>query len=214
MRAVLNSQMAADPFPLHHRTEVLLAIDPDRLFAYLDDPRSVARHMEKPSLRTAGASMRIETDERQGQSIGSWIRLTGTVLGMSLSVEEVVTRRNPPHEKVWETIGEPRFLVIGAYRMGFEISRLGRARGSWSSSTTDCRAADSPDAWGECWGAPTPHGARGARPTTPKPASGHSMRTPAADERRRAHTSAILPVTGTQGLACLAICRYAAAMAS
>lgn len=124
MRAVLNSQMAADPFPLHHRTEVLLAIDPDRLFAYLDDPRSVARHMEKPSLRTAGASMRIETDERQGQSIGSWIRLTGTVLGMSLSVEEVVTRRNPPHEKVWETIGEPRFLVIGAYRMGFEISRL------------------------------------------------------------------------------------------
>lgn len=124
MRAVLNPQMAADPFPLHHRTEVLLAIDPDRLFAYLDDPRSVARHMERPSLRTAGASMRIETDDGRGQSIGSRIRLTGTVLGMSLSVDEAVTRRNPPHEKVWGTTGEPRLLVIGGYRMGFEISRL------------------------------------------------------------------------------------------
>jgi hypothetical protein len=116
--------MDADPFPLHHQTEALLATDASRLFAFLDDPRNVARHMEKPSLRTAGASMRIETDERRGQAIGSRIRLTGSVLGMSLSVEEVVTRRDPPCEKVWETIDEPRLLVIGAYRMGFEISQL------------------------------------------------------------------------------------------
>lgn len=116
--------MAADPFPLRHQTEVLLATDAGRLFAHLDDPRRLARHMERPSLMTAGASMRIETDEHLGQAVGSLIRMTGRVLGMHLSVAETVTRRNPPHEKVWETIGEPRLLVMGAYRMGFSISQL------------------------------------------------------------------------------------------
>jgi hypothetical protein len=30
--------------------------------------------------------------------------------------------REPPARKVWETVGEPRLLVIGAYRMGFDLS--------------------------------------------------------------------------------------------
>lgn len=118
--------MTADPFPLHHKTEVLLAVDAVRLFAHLDDPRRLASHMERPSLMTAGASMQIETDERQGKAVGSQIHLRGSVLGIRLSVDEAVTRRDPPYEKVWETIGEPRLLVMGAYRMRFAISPLER----------------------------------------------------------------------------------------
>jgi hypothetical protein len=121
---VTGAPMRAGPFPLHHQAEVLLALDAARLFAHLDDPRRLASHMERPSLMTAGASMQILTDERQGQAVGSLIRMTGSVLGMHLSVVEAVTRRDPPREKVWETIGEPRLLVIGAYRMGFAISPL------------------------------------------------------------------------------------------
>jgi len=33
----------------------------------------------------------------------------------------------PPRRKVWKTRGRPNLLVVGAYRMGFEISALGRA---------------------------------------------------------------------------------------
>ena len=118
--------MAAEPFPLHHRTEVLLAaVDAARLFAHLDDHRRLASHMEKPSLMTAGASMHIDTDERHGQAVGSVIRMSGRLLGLRLEIEETVTRRNPPREKVWETIGAPRLLVIGAYRMGFTIEPAG-----------------------------------------------------------------------------------------
>lgn len=118
--------MTVDPFPLHHQTEVLVAVDAAPLFAHLDDHRRLASHMERPSLMTAGASMRIDTDERRGQAVGSVIRMTGGVLGLRLAIDEVVTRRDPPHEKAWETIGEPRLLVIGAYRMGFAISPLER----------------------------------------------------------------------------------------
>ncbi len=106
--------MVADLFPLHHRSEALLAVDAAPLFAHLDDHRRLASHMERPSLMTAGAWVRLDTDERHGQAVGSVIRMTGRVLGLRLSVEESVTRRDPPREKVWATIGEPRLLVIGA----------------------------------------------------------------------------------------------------
>jgi hypothetical protein len=57
--------------------------------------------------------------------VGSRIRLSGRVLGVELSVEEVVVERNPPHRKVWETTGTPKLLVFGHYRMGFELSPQG-----------------------------------------------------------------------------------------
>jgi len=113
--------MASDGYPLHHRSTVLLAVDAAQLFAHLNDHRRLSSHMEKPSLMTAGASMRIATDERNGQAVGSVIRMTGQVLGLCLSLEEVVTKYEPPHEKMWETRGEPRLLVIGDYQMGFAI---------------------------------------------------------------------------------------------
>src|SRR6185503_6430544 len=66
-----------------------------------------------------------EFDEGRGQRLGSRIRLAGRVFGIELSVEEVVTERDPPLRKVWETIGTPRLLVIGHYRMGFELVAQG-----------------------------------------------------------------------------------------
>ncbi len=69
--------------------------------------------------------MKIELDDGRGQRIGSRIRLAGSVLGIHLSVEEVVTERSSPHRKVWETTGSPRLLVIGRYQMGFEITSQG-----------------------------------------------------------------------------------------
>jgi len=112
----------ADPYPLHHRSEVDVDASANELFAHLDDHRRLASHMEKPSLMMAGATMRVAADALRGQAVGSLIRVSGRVLGMDLAVEEVVTERSEPWRKTWETRGEPRLLVIGAYRMGFTIA--------------------------------------------------------------------------------------------
>ena len=71
--------------------------------------------------------MDIEVDERHGQQVGSRIRVAGSALGISLAVDETVIERDPPRRKVWETTGVPRLLVIGPYRMGFEITPTGDA---------------------------------------------------------------------------------------
>lgn len=73
----------------------------------------------------AGSRMEIELDAFEGRAVGSRIRLSGRVLGLPLSVEEVVTDHTPPLRKVWETTGTPHLLVIGHYRMGYEITPQG-----------------------------------------------------------------------------------------
>ena len=70
--------------------------------------------------------MKVELDEGRGQRVGSRIRLAGRVFGVELSVEELVTERKPPRRKVWETTGSPKLLVIGHYRMGFDLSPRGK----------------------------------------------------------------------------------------
>ena len=120
-----GADVTADRYPFHHRSEVVVAADVPRLFALLDDHRRLAAHMEKPSMLMAGATMHVETDALKGQAVGSLIRITGRVCGINLAVEEVVTERLAPWHKTWETRGEPRLLVIGAYRMGFTISPRG-----------------------------------------------------------------------------------------
>ena len=51
-----------------------------------------------------------------------------------LSLEEVVTEHTPPTRKVWMTVGTPRLLVIGPYRMGFVLVP---ARGGANSGGSD-----------------------------------------------------------------------------
>lgn len=77
--------------------------------------------MSQGSWIMGGGSMETETDDGKGQAVGSHIRLIGKAFGIKLFLDEVVTLREPPHRKVWETVGTPKLLVIGSYRMGLDI---------------------------------------------------------------------------------------------
>ena len=81
--------------------------------------------MEQPSWRTGWSSMRYSMDRGLGRVLGSRVTLAGRVLGATLHLEEIVSERTPPSHKAWETIGEPRLIVIGPYRMGFDIDEQG-----------------------------------------------------------------------------------------
>src|SRR5687767_10773878 len=103
----------------HFESSAVLAATPRDVFAYVDDPTHLAAHMAKPSWTMAGGYMHLVLDEARGREIGARIRLTGRVLGVPLEVDERVVEHTPPRRKIWETVGTPRLLVIGPYRMGF-----------------------------------------------------------------------------------------------
>jgi len=106
----------------HYETSRFLEASPADVFAELDDHERLSVHMMRSSAMMAGASMRLELDAAKGRKTGSKMTLRGRVLGLPLNVEEVVIEYTPPLRKVWETVGTPRLLVIGRYRMGFELA--------------------------------------------------------------------------------------------
>lgn len=106
----------------HHESAAFVPASAENVFALIDDHARLSSHMTKASWKMGGGRMSVELDQGAGQRVGSRIRLTGRVLGIRLELEEVVTERNPPRRKVWETTVPPRLLVIGHYRMGFEIT--------------------------------------------------------------------------------------------
>lgn len=104
-----------------YESSATVAAPADRVFAHVDDHARLSSHMSGSTWMMGGGRMTIDVDEGRGQCIGSRIRLAGKAFGMELSVEEAVTQRDPPYRKAWETIGEPKLLVVGHYRMGFEL---------------------------------------------------------------------------------------------
>lgn len=105
----------------HYEDSLATSVSPKELFNYVDDFSRFSSHMSESSWMMGGSTMQISTDEGNGQKVGSVVRMGGRIFGATLSLEEVVTEREPPRLKVWRTIGVPRLLVIGNYQMRVAI---------------------------------------------------------------------------------------------
>lgn len=105
----------------HYEESLFINTPPSELFAYIDDHNRFSSHMSKSSWMMGGGKMETKVDEGHGQAVGSHIRLSGKAFGISISLDEAVTRHDPPFVKIWETVGVPQLLIIGHYIMGIEI---------------------------------------------------------------------------------------------
>ena len=114
----------ADPsFPFHHESTGQANAPVEQVFAFLDDLTALAAHMGESSMMMLGSRMSINVGAGGGRLIGSKVRMEGRVLGIRLSLEEVITKRQVPAMKVWETLEVPKRRVISRYRKGFELTR-------------------------------------------------------------------------------------------
>ncbi|AWC23703.1 hypothetical protein ASC75_08055 [Aminobacter sp. DSM 101952] len=108
-------------------TNGLIEASPTAIYEFLDDQSNLSAHMRQSSGMMLGSSMDIHMEPDQARHVGSRFGFTGRILGIPLSVEEVVTGREPPISKTWETTAEPRLWVIGRYMMGFELAPTAEA---------------------------------------------------------------------------------------
>ena len=119
----------------HYKESVVIPAKVDDVFDYIDDHKRFSSHMNQSSWMMGGGKMNTSVDEKNGQKVGSHIRLDGTVFGIHLFLDEVVTHYEPPHLKTWKTIGTPKLLIIGNYQMKIEIKS--DERGSLISVSID-----------------------------------------------------------------------------
>ena len=108
--------------PYHYEDSAFVDAPSRVLFDYVDDHERLSSHMSESSWMMGHGRMKIELDGDHGRQVGAEIRLSGRVLGTDLFVAERVIARDPPFRKLWETTATPRLLIVGHYRMGFEIA--------------------------------------------------------------------------------------------
>ncbi len=108
-------------FSRHYQESILIQSSPDDLFSFVDNHKNFSSHMNKKSWMMGGGRMQTETDAGHGQSVGSHIRMQGKAFGLDIFLDEVITKHEVPKYKEWETVSEPKLVVIGEYRMGFTI---------------------------------------------------------------------------------------------
>ena len=108
-------------YPFIAEARGIIEAPADVVFAFLDDQENLSSHMSKPSGMMLGTTMKIFMDADHTKRVGSRFGFSGSVLGIPLKVDEVVTSRTPPSSKTWETTEEPTLWVIGRYGMGFEL---------------------------------------------------------------------------------------------
>jgi hypothetical protein len=129
-------------FPSNYADSAVVAAAPPELFACLDKHSQLSAHMTRRSWMMGGGRMEITTDDGRFQRLGSRLRLAGGAFGLRLFLEEEITDYRPPRKKVWRTIGSPRLLIIGHYRMGFEVTPV--AAGSMLRVFLDYDLPESP----------------------------------------------------------------------
>lgn len=109
-------------YPKHEEQTVQLPARPEEVFAFADDHRHLAGHMNEKSMMMAGSRLTSEIDGNGAREIGDHVRMGGRVMGVHVELDEVVSERDVPSHKAWETVGTPKLLVIGPYKMGFDVS--------------------------------------------------------------------------------------------
>ena len=90
----------------------------ERVFAYIDDIRNLARHMsESGSMPMMGSKLKLEIMTPEPTGVGAVYRYSGRMMGLTIDFSETVTGYVAGREKVWRTIGEPQLLIIAGYEM-------------------------------------------------------------------------------------------------
>ena len=119
--------MSTRSFPCHEASSALVLAPADRVFACMDDSKALTSHMGESSMMLLGSRMSIDVDANGGRAVGSKIRMHGRMMGIPLSLEKVITERQVPARKIWQTIETPNLVVMAHYCMGFELMPRGDA---------------------------------------------------------------------------------------
>jgi hypothetical protein len=97
---------------------VSIAAPAERVFAYVDDIRNLARHMsESRSMPMMGSKLKLDIMTPEPTGVGAVYRYSGRMMGLTIDFSETVTKYVAGREKVWRTIGEPQLLIMAGYEM-------------------------------------------------------------------------------------------------
>ena len=104
---------------------ILIHADPKSVFAYMDQLGNTGMHMTKSSMPMMGGKLVLEQLSANATGLGSTFRWYGKVMGFAMDFTVVVTKWDEAKEKVWETSGEAKMIILSWYRMRLALTPQG-----------------------------------------------------------------------------------------
>ena len=99
------------------KKKLLIHAPVERVFPFMDDLSKTGMHMSESSMMMAGSKLKLEHFSGPEKGVGAAYRWSGKMLGFELDFTVVVTKWIENFEKVWETIGTPKLIILGWYLM-------------------------------------------------------------------------------------------------
>ena len=99
---------------------------PAEVFAYMDNIGNTGMHMTKSSAPMMGNKLELKQLSENATGLNSKFRWYGKMMGFSMDFTVAVTKWIKEKEKVWETIGEAKMIILGWYQMHLLISPEGQ----------------------------------------------------------------------------------------
>lgn len=103
------------------RTAIINA-SPDKVFTFMDNIENTGMHMTKSNVPMFGSKLNIEWLTENKTGFGAKYRWTGNVLGMKMDFIVEVTKWEEAKEKIWETTGESKMIILSWYRMFLQLT--------------------------------------------------------------------------------------------
>ncbi|MEO7482449.1 MAG: SRPBCC family protein [Ferruginibacter sp.] len=101
--------------------EIIIQALPEKVFAYMDNINNTGMHMTKSSKPMMGSKLELKQLSENATGLNSKFRWYGKMMGFTMDFTVVVTKWIKDKEKVWETIGQAKMIILGWYRMHLVI---------------------------------------------------------------------------------------------
>lgn len=102
------------------RTETYSA-SPEQVFKAIDDLGVTGMHMTQSSMMMMGSKLNLEFLTANHTGFGSKYRWTGKMVGMKMDFTVEVTQWIDGKEKTWETLGDPKLIILSWYKMHLRV---------------------------------------------------------------------------------------------
>jgi|SRR5688500_15341269 len=107
---------------------IIIQSTPEKVFAHMDDLSNTGMHKEKRSGMMMGSKLKLQQISENKSGLFSKYRWHGRMLGIPLDFSTVVTQWIRGKEKVWQTIGDSKMIILKWYRMHLVITPLENER--------------------------------------------------------------------------------------
>ena len=106
---------------------ILINSTPEKVFAYMDNLGNTGMHMMESSAMMMGSKLQLKQLSENATGPNSKFRWFGKMMGFKMDFTVVVTKWIKDKEKIWETVGEAKMIILKWYRMQLTISPAGQS---------------------------------------------------------------------------------------